>query len=206
MGTVSAKPRLSFSHTIHGGCTLLQRLEKVAIIVEVPLIQMSRGLIKPSLRLRLRSRAPSSCQCVNISGTPPRLRHPSQGIATSSICRDEYAAPPEERPRWQGAPERMYAPVRITKNYATPSDIFQVNTSSSVLNEAYVKVLGNGGDEVLTEEVKWLAVTHKSFDHGRRGYNDRLALLGTESYAASFKQMLTLCAAQESESSSYRPH
>lgn len=32
---------------------------------------------------------------------------------------------------------------------------------------------------MLTEEVKWLAVTHKSFDHGKRGYNDRLAFLGT---------------------------
>lgn len=25
---------------------------------------------------------------------------------------------------------------------------------------------------------KWLALTHKSFDHGRRGFNDRLAYLG----------------------------
>jgi hypothetical protein len=31
---------------------------------------------------------------------------------------------------------------------------------------------------VLSDEVKWLAVTHKSFDHGRRGFNDRLAYLG----------------------------
>lgn len=31
---------------------------------------------------------------------------------------------------------------------------------------------------MLSEEIKWLAVTHKSFDQGRRGYNDRLALLG----------------------------
>jgi len=100
----------------------------------------------------------------------------------------------------------MYAPVRITKNYTTPSDIFQVNTSSSVLNEAYVNVLGNGGDEVLTEEVKWLAVTHKSFDHGRRGYNDRLALLGTKFYATSCEQVLIGCAAQGNESSNCRPH
>jgi large subunit ribosomal protein L15 len=25
---------------------------------------------------------------------------------------------------------------------------------------------------------QWLAITHKSFDHGRRGFNDRLAFLG----------------------------
>ena len=34
---------------------------------------------------------------------------------------------------------------------------------------------------MLTEETKWLAVTHKSFDHGRRGFNDRLAYLGMSS-------------------------
>lgn len=31
---------------------------------------------------------------------------------------------------------------------------------------------------MLSDEVKWLAVTHKSFDQGRRGFNDRLAFLG----------------------------
>jgi len=31
---------------------------------------------------------------------------------------------------------------------------------------------------MLTEEVKWLAITHKSFDQGRRGFNDRLAYMG----------------------------
>lgn len=39
-------------------------------------------------------------------------------------------------------------------------------------------MLGPNGDKVLSDEVKWLAVTHKSFDHGRRGFNDRLAYLG----------------------------
>ncbi|KAI9807218.1 MAG: hypothetical protein M1825_005936 [Sarcosagium campestre] len=42
----------------------------------------------------------------------------------------------------------------------------------------YVRLLGPNGHRLLTEEVKWLAVTHKSFDHGRRGFNDRLATLG----------------------------
>ncbi|KAI9802351.1 MAG: hypothetical protein M1833_001857 [Piccolia ochrophora] len=42
----------------------------------------------------------------------------------------------------------------------------------------YVRFLGPDGHRMLTEEVKWLAMTHKSFDHGRRGFNDRLAYLG----------------------------
>lgn len=39
-------------------------------------------------------------------------------------------------------------------------------------------MLGEDGDKMLSEEVKWLAVTHKSFDQGRRGFNDRLAFVG----------------------------
>jgi large subunit ribosomal protein L15 len=31
---------------------------------------------------------------------------------------------------------------------------------------------------VLGEETKWLAVTHKSFEQGARGFNDRLAFFG----------------------------
>lgn len=31
---------------------------------------------------------------------------------------------------------------------------------------------------VLTGEKQWLAITHKSFDHARQGFNDRLAFLG----------------------------
>lgn len=34
------------------------------------------------------------------------------------------------------------------------------------------------GHKILTDEVKWLCVTHKSFDQGRRGFNERLAFLG----------------------------
>jgi large subunit ribosomal protein L15 len=49
------------------------------------------------------------------------------------------------------------------------------------LDAMYNKFLGRGGDKVLTEEIKWLAVTHKSFDYGRRGFNDRLAFFGTSS-------------------------
>lgn len=31
---------------------------------------------------------------------------------------------------------------------------------------------------MLSEETKWLAVTHKSFEQGARGFNDRLAFFG----------------------------
>lgn len=73
----------------------------------------------------------------------------------------------------------MTAPVR-SKPHVLNNE-FPVNEDPAILDQVYVKVLGNGGDKLLTEEVKWLAVTHKSFDHGRRGYNDRLAFFGTKS-------------------------
>jgi len=34
----------------------------------------------------------------------------------------------------------------------------------------------------LSEETKWLAVTHKSFDQGKRGFNDRLSYLGSHTH------------------------
>ena len=55
---------------------------------------------------------------------------------------------------------------------------FPVNQEPKVLDEFYARMLGKDGEKVLSEEVKWLAVTHKSFDQGRRGFNDRLAYLG----------------------------
>jgi large subunit ribosomal protein L15 len=57
---------------------------------------------------------------------------------------------------------------------------FHVNANPEVLDQFYTRMLGNEGDRMLSEETKWLAVTHKSFDQGRRGFNDRLAFLGME--------------------------
>jgi large subunit ribosomal protein L15 len=59
-----------------------------------------------------------------------------------------------------------------------PRKAWQVNEDPEKLDKMYIKFLGNGGDKVLTDEIKWLAVTHKSFDQGRRGFNDRLAFFG----------------------------
>jgi len=70
----------------------------------------------------------------------------------------------------------MMAPVRSKP--PVPNNDFVINSDPELLDKVYNRVLGRGGDIILTEEVKWLAVTHKSFDHGRRGYNDRLAYLG----------------------------
>ena len=70
----------------------------------------------------------------------------------------------------------MMAPVRSRAKPARNE--FEVNENPQRLDQVYKQILGSGGEKLLTEEVKWLAVTHKSYDHGRRGFNDRLAFLG----------------------------
>lgn len=90
----------------------------------------------------------------------------------------EHEADRREHTRWQATPPRMTAPFR---SKPPVQNGFIVNDDPDRLDDVYVKMLGTNGDRLLTEEVKWLAVTHKSFDHGRRGFNERLAFLGMSS-------------------------
>ena len=100
----------------------------------------------------------------------------SRHFATSNVhhypdnSKDPY-------PRWRQTPSAMQAPFRLRP--AKPR-VTRVNEDPELLDQAMIRVLGRGGDELLTDEVKWLSVTHKSFDHGRRGYNARLAYFGTD--------------------------
>ena len=71
----------------------------------------------------------------------------------------------------------MTAPYRIKP--PSLGNLYKVNEDPALLDSVYDSILGPGGHKVLTEEVKWLAVTHKSFDAGRRGFNDRLSFIGT---------------------------
>lgn len=66
----------------------------------------------------------------------------------------------------------------ITKD--PKNSVWHVNTDPAKLDDALNNLLGNGGERLLPDELKWLAVTHKSFDQGRRGFNDRLAYLGRQ--------------------------
>ena len=79
----------------------------------------------------------------------------------------------------------MTAPYRIKP--LPEGNEFPVNEDAGKLDEMYRRLLGENGEAMLSEEVKWLAVTHKSFDHGRRGFNDRLSLEGGSSPPASYE-------------------
>ncbi len=125
----------------------------------------------------------STCRRAALSASRKLQRQSLRAYSTSSSEADtsyyESQQPqyPQERPRWQQTPPRMTAPFR-TKPPTKFDNEFTVNEDPALLDRAYERVLGKGGSQLLTEEVKWLAVTHKSFDHGRRGYNDRLAYFG----------------------------
>ncbi|MCJ1382003.1 hypothetical protein MMC17_005115 [Xylographa soralifera] len=114
------------------------------------------------------------CSCENA----PRKVNSSwaAAYATASTYQNDPEARLEDRPRWQQTPRGMNAPVRMRQH--KPNNDYRVNEDPQRLDQIYVQVLGQDGDKMLSDEVKWLAVTHKSFDQGRRGYNDRLAFFG----------------------------
>lgn len=140
---------------------------------------MSKSTLIPvvtSFTKPLRRRA--TCQCAS------SLHLPSKAFSTS-LSQDDQSELYGNRGRelrhdrkWETTPPRMMAPVRSRP--PVYNNDFTVNKDPAKLNMVYNRILGKGGDQMLTDEVKWLAVTHKSFDHGRRGYNDRLAFLGTK--------------------------
>ncbi|KAF3479763.1 RNase III domain-containing protein [Arthroderma uncinatum] len=115
----------------------------------------------------------------------PRFLLPfcSQSQSSSRRRISSTHAPQEQQtvsaptPRWQQTPPAMKAPVRLR---TSSREEFKVNSDPAVLDNFYVRVLGQDGDKLLSEEVKWQAVTHKSFDQGRRGFNDRLAYFGKQ--------------------------
>lgn len=111
--------------------------------------------------------------CSNKSVPPSYRPAASFSTATARLTQDV-----EQRPRWSYTPERMKAPFspHITKDPSRSQ--WKVNKSPEKLDEALKRFLGPEGERMLPDELKWLAVTHKSFDQGRRGFNDRLAFLG----------------------------
>lgn len=73
--------------------------------------------------------------------------------------------------------------INIVKNPARK--IWHVNEDPEKVDAVYNRFLGKNGDKMLPDEIKWLAVTHKSFDQGRRGFNTRLAYYGAPAHSPS---------------------
>lgn len=121
---------------------------------------------------------------LNLSSRAARTACAASKIAARPIAAvissRTYATSPEEnqqdKPRWSYTPSQAKAPFSLHLHSKRPA--FHVNSDPVLLDRFYIRLFGNGGEQLLSEETKWLAVTHKSFDQGRRGYNDRLAFLG----------------------------
>lgn len=87
-------------------------------------------------------------------------------------------ADPQNRPRWSYTPNRMKAPFALYQPKDPRRSVWAVNEDPARLDKMYERLLGRDLARALPEELKWLAVTHKSFDNGRRGFNTRLAYFG----------------------------
>ncbi|KAI1125994.1 RNase III domain-containing protein [Nemania abortiva] len=113
------------------------------------------------------------------SGARPAASTCMRTFTTSGLS-DLEATIEVEEPRWTHTPPRMKAPFspHIVKNPLRSH--WKVNEDPQKLDDALNTFLGRDGARMLPEELKWLAVTHKSFDQGRRGFNDRLAFLGRQ--------------------------
>lgn len=103
------------------------------------------------------------------------------------------AQPEQPRPRWSYTPEGLKGPgfsINIAKD--PRRRIWTVNEDPDLLDAMYNRLLGRDGEKMLPDEIKWLAVTHKSFDYGRRGFNTKLAYFGRQILALeATKSILT---------------
>ncbi|KAI9647396.1 hypothetical protein NHQ30_003781 [Ciborinia camelliae] len=121
----------------------------------------------------LTRQARQRCSCP----TPISSRsNTARQFSTSPSKSDNQYKERGAQPRWSYTPPQMKLPFNPRANRDAP--LWEVNSDPKRLDRFYIQFLGREGDQVLTDDVKWLAITHKSFDQGRRGFNDRLAYFG----------------------------
>lgn len=140
----------------------------------------SRSLLRA---LKSSSQRPK-CQCNRFKRFAPSQLQQQRWNSSASLQDQKDSAEQhtsnssnQSLPRWAHTPPAMVAPVR-TRPRKPNWKPFPVNDDPAKLDAMYTRFLGRTGPKMLSDETKWLAVTHKSFDHGRRGFNDRLSYLG----------------------------
>ncbi|KAI1376545.1 ribonuclease-III-like-domain-containing protein [Hypoxylon crocopeplum] len=122
---------------------------------------------------RLARQTVRSCRRQSVA---PSYR-PTTSFSTSTARPSEQV---DDRQRWTFTPERMKAPFSQHIIKDPTRSHWKVNEDPKKLDGVLNNFLGRDGERMLPDELKWLAVTHKSFDQGRRGFNDRLAFLGRQ--------------------------
>ncbi|KAK4096708.1 hypothetical protein N658DRAFT_501276 [Parathielavia hyrcaniae] len=124
-------------------------------------------------------RCNASAQSVACRLGPVRQLSTSPSRSSEAAEAVESVTEQQIRPRWSYTPERMKGPGFSINVVKVPSrTVWHNNEDPARLDAMYNRLLGSKGDKMLPDEIKWLAVTHKSFDQGRRGFNTRLAYFG----------------------------
>ena len=137
-------------------------------------MQPCRTALARTSRQALRLPGLRACYATDTTTTTP----PAATTPTPESFKVSESQTGEPAPRWSQTPAAMKAPVQMQRSKKPHNAVWSVNSSPEELDDMYNRLLGQGGSKMLPEELKWLAVTHKSFDGGRRGFNDRLALMG----------------------------
>ncbi|KAB5545480.1 ribonuclease-III-like-domain-containing protein [Coniochaeta sp. 2T2.1] len=144
------------------------------------------------------TRALRQCRCTPSATLRPFSSTPSPRT-TDQATTDVDAQQQSERPRWSYTPERLKGPgfsINVVKD--PRRKVWKVNEDPKRLDAMYNRLLGREGEKMLPEEIKWLAVTHKSFDYGRRGFNTKLAYFGRQILALeAAKSILTSKVAEQ---------
>lgn len=79
-------------------------------------------------------------------------------------------------PRWRMSPATLNAPVSTNKS---KNPVSTNRFEPCLLEKAYHNFLGPHYQDALpSERAQWLSVTHKTFDQGKQGFNDRLSFIG----------------------------
>ena len=115
----------------------------------------------------------------HVKTRPSRTFPQSRNISSTCTVRQINLKPPEtpieDTPRWKQTPKALQWPFQIRER-KNQKGVWVCNDDPRVLHQMYDRLIGN--HNLLSEETRWLAVTHKSFDQGKRGYNDRLSYIG----------------------------
>lgn len=152
-------------------------------IASLPLTSLSIAMApRPSSSSRVvfdllrPSRSNASCDHLRFRKSFCKPGRQVRHVSTTGSRSLEMEVDSDNPPRWSQTPPGLKAPVRIRP--ARIAQPLKINKDQRKLDAFYTGFLGRGGDKMLSEETKWLAVTNKSFDAGRRGFNDRLAFFG----------------------------
>lgn len=140
---------------------------------------LSKQSLRP-LRVSSTTTRPACRSVANLARHPTALRERDDPLNEPLSEADIEQA----KPRWAYTPPALKAPYgfQIKEAKHPENSIWHVNEDPAKLDEFYERFLGYNGSRMLPEELRWLAVTHKSFDYGRRGFNTKLAFFGTHDH------------------------